>query len=170
MSGDRCVEHDNWHAHCQRCCSDENDALRAELAATKTELDKAIAWLDRSWARSRIDLNAGPLEVQLAATKAREARLREYARHIETIRETPLTFTPLADRIVSLKADLATAAAVTADQARRITALEALHAANDETIGKLQALVPTDDQVVLLKADYERLIKSLPTVLVSVPK
>lgn len=40
MSG-RCVKHDNWHPHCQRCCYEENDTLRAELAAAKAERDNA---------------------------------------------------------------------------------------------------------------------------------
>ena len=30
MSG-RCERHDNWHAHCQRCCDDEIERLRALL-------------------------------------------------------------------------------------------------------------------------------------------
>ncbi len=35
MSEGRCAKHDNWHAHCQRCCAEEIDALRAEVERLK---------------------------------------------------------------------------------------------------------------------------------------
>jgi chromosome segregation ATPase len=38
MSEGRCEAHDNWHAHCQRCCSDEIVELRARLAAAEEQV------------------------------------------------------------------------------------------------------------------------------------
>lgn len=64
------------------------DALNAEKAAhlaTRTELDKAVAWLDRcQWARSVIDLDSGPLEVQLATALGRVKRLTAALRGLTT--------------------------------------------------------------------------------------
>ena len=64
------------------------DALNAEKMAhlaTRTELDKAVAWLDRcQWARSVIDLDSGPLEVQLATALGRVKRLTAALRGLTT--------------------------------------------------------------------------------------
>ena len=61
MSG-RCVKHDNWHAHCQRCCSEECDALRAERDT----------WQQRAVDGAQAALKA---TIELATTKGREERL-----------------------------------------------------------------------------------------------
>ena len=71
------------------CCntSDAAAELNAERLAhlaTRTELDKAVAWLDRcQWARSVIDLDSGPLEVQLATAMQRVERLTAEKGHGE---------------------------------------------------------------------------------------
>lgn len=82
------------------------------------------------------------------------------------IRATRVPFTPLADLITSLRADLATAAAVTAElQLEKEATERALTGANVEASllrSQLASARVGPDQVVVLKADYERLIASLP--------
>ncbi len=113
---------------------------------------------------------------------------------IDAVRSTPLTFTPRADRInaleaeltvangtiammstalvadaesiAGLRADLSTAAAVMAElQLEKEAAERALTGANVEASllrSQLASARVGPDQVVLLQADYERLIASLP--------
>lgn len=51
--------------------------LEQQSAATRGELDKAVAWLDRSasWRNATIDLAKGPLEAQVVELEAEVARL-----------------------------------------------------------------------------------------------
>ncbi len=125
----------------------------------------------------------------------------KFAELLEQLKGASVTFTPLADLITSLRADLVSAAAVaaqlqaekellqsrltTADDnaallraefervgseiaAERDAANERVRALTGELVAVKQdkedyrACVPTDDQMVILRADYERLIASLP--------
>ncbi len=59
------------------CARAERDEACTQLAETRVELSKALAWLDRcSWTDAKIDLSKGPLEAQLAAAQAELAELR----------------------------------------------------------------------------------------------
>lgn len=97
-----------------------------ELETLRSEFSKALGWLDRlTWPDAKIDLNAGPIEVQLL-----QLRLE----HEELLRWWDQGGAPL-------------------DQMR----------AAEARAKALEARLPTEDQLVVLKADYERLIASLPS-------
>lgn len=67
---------------------------------------------------------------------------------VAVVETAGLDATPLADTIKDLRADAVNAARV-------VSELQA-------ELERLRDIAPTDDQVVLLKADYERLLASLP--------
>ncbi len=43
-NGGRCEKHDNWHAHCRRCCAENTDRLAARVRELEEALRHVVEW------------------------------------------------------------------------------------------------------------------------------
>lgn len=132
MSG-RCEKHDNWHAHCQRCCAEAalkfgdvvsalagyretDEAADDAVVRLRAELAAAESLVDALNTQRGVDAEASLRAVAEKAEEVREACAQRFAHLkdppppgtvtlVDYVRATPLDATPLRERIAELEAD-----------------------------------------------------------------